>query len=135
MNIVKRSFAFIIDWVLIWSISIAFFLMSPEFNIDYLLYPSVKMFSFYGIFLGILSFIILPLIKDIVFRNASLGKVIFGLRVADAKDGSMPSKAKLVLRNTTFYFPYIELVVLLICKKTLGDMISSTEVVKKYRKD
>ncbi len=135
MSIVKRAFAFIVDWVIICSISIAFFLMSPEFSIDYLLYPSIKMFSFYGIILGILSFTILPLIKDLVFCNASIGKAIFGLCIVDAINGSVPAKGKVILRNLMFYFPFIEIIPLLIIKKTLGDIISGTEVVKKYRKD
>ena len=42
---------------------------------------------------------VLYLGKDLVFKNASLGKRIFGLRVVSSEDGSTPGIGRMILRN------------------------------------
>lgn len=131
---IKRAIAFTIDWNLIFIISLVVFLSGPNFNPKYLIAPSTEMFSMFNVFLGILCFMVLPLVKDLMFKNASIGKLIMGIRVVNADNGDQPSTINLIKRNVLFYFPQIELILFLIKGgKTIGDIISNTIVVEKEK--
>lgn len=128
----KRIWAFVIDWVIVFSIGIALTFLGPKFNWDYLRYPSIQMFSAYGVLFSALSFLILPLIKDCLFRQASFGKWLLKLKVVCENSYDKPSVFNLMIRNITFYFPIVELFLLFFNKgKTIGDLISNTTVVEK----
>jgi len=128
----KRFLAFAVDWVTVFIISSALFLSGPRFKLEYLRTPSIKMFSSYGVFLGIISFILLPLIKDCICNHASFGKWLLGLKVVQKDTYKKADATKLILRNVLFYFPAIELIFWLFGKNgTLGDMITGTTVVEK----
>lgn len=134
-TIAKRIVAFIIDWNLIMLLCFAMFLISPNFDVKYLMVPSTEMFSAHGVILGLLGLAVLPLIRDCIFRNASLGKLIMGLRVVDQTTGQPPRLGKLLLRNLTFYLCYIEFIVMLVNRGvSLGDMLSGTTVTEKNGK-
>lgn len=127
---IRRFMSFCIDWVAIFAVGFALSLLGPEFAPEYLLYPSIQMFSAYGVILSVLWFIAAPLCKDLI-GGASLGKHICGLRVA-AKDGGKAEAFALVLRNVTFFFAMIEMIVILANKGVrVGDMLAGTRVVKK----
>ena len=127
--LIRRLIAFVIDWNLIFLIGFGLFISGPEFKIEYLLRPSIRMFSAYGVLLSVLSFALLPLIKDCVFKGSSLGKLICGIRVYDNNSKDIAKTSSLILRNLTFYIPFVELIVAL-CNngRTLGDMLSSSYV-------
>lgn len=127
--LLRRVIAFIIDWTIIILICLGLFISGPRFDVAYLLRPSIKMFSAYGVLLGILGFIILPLIKDCLFKGASLGKLICGIKVYDNHSNATAKSSSLILRNITFYIPFIEMIVCL-CNngRTIGDMLSSSYV-------
>ena len=127
--IFKRIVAFVIDWIITFVIGGLFFLMGPRFSVEYLLYPSVQMFSAYGVFLGVSWFLLWPVFKDCLFNCAGLGKVIMRLKIVDRNTFGKPSASKLILRNVTFYFFIVEFVALLVNKgSTIGDLISNTTV-------
>ena len=129
---IKRAIAFIIDWILIFIIGTGLLFIGPRFDMKYLLVPSTKMFSSYGVILGILSFIALPLLKDLLFKNASLGKAIMRIVVVDTDSLKYPSVLHMILRNITFYLAPIEAIAFFVNKgKTIGDSISNTVVVGK----
>lgn len=133
-NPVKRFFAFVIDYNLIFIIGDALFLISPSFSVEYLLRPSIKMFSVIGVALGIIWFLLAFLCKDILFGNASLGKKIFRLQVLDRTTGQKPTVRQLVLRNVflLFMFLQVEMIVIIANRQIrLGDMIADTVVCKK----
>ena len=133
--IIRRIIAFTIDWCLIFAISITLFFLGPRFDLNYFRYPSVEMFSAYGVILGILSFILLPLLKDCLFKNASFGKWLLRLKIVDKTTQNKPKIEKLLLRNITFYFPFIELAFLLFNKgDTIGDIITQTTVIHRNGK-
>ena len=127
--IFRRFIAFVIDWNVVFLISIGLFTLGPRFEVEYLLRPSIRMFSAYGVILGILAFIILPFIKDCLFKGASLGKLICGIKVYDNHNKETAKTGALILRNITFYIPFVEMI-LCLCNKgrTLGDMVSSSHV-------
>jgi len=134
--IIRRGIAFAIDWNLIFLISFGLFVSGPRFEIQYLLRPSIKMFSACGVLLGFLSFALLPLIKDCLFKGSSLGKLICGIKVYDNHSNETAGNFSLILRNFTFYFPFVEIIVAL-CNngRTLGDMLSSSYIDLRKRTD
>lgn len=130
--VIKRIVAFVIDWNLVFLICVALLLSGPQFKLEYLALPRVEMFSSYGVILGLLGFVLLPLIRDCILKNASVGKRIMGLRVVDVKTWQPPSLGKLILRNVMFYFPAVEFILVLVNNgASVGDMISGTAVVEK----
>ena len=130
----KRVMAFIIDWIPIVLISIALFSVGPRFNVDYLLSPSIKMFSAYGVILAVIFMIVAPLTKDLWFGGVSLGKKICGLRVIDRKTLEKACTWKLIVRNITFYCYFFEAIVILFVTKdlTIGDILAGTIVARDY---
>ena len=133
-TLIKRAVAFVIDWNLILAFSFAMFLVGPQFDVKYLMLPSVEAFSSYGVIIGVLGLLALPLVRDCIFRNASLGKLIMGLRVVDVKTDCPPSIVKMLIRNLTFYFWAADLIAMLANHGvSVGDSISSTTVIEKKR--
>ena len=125
----RRLIAFAIDWSVILVICMALFVTGPRFDTEFLLRPSIKMFSAYGVILGVLAFVLLPLFKDCLFKGASLGKLICGIKIYDNNSKTTAKIPSLILRNITFYIPFVELIVCLCNKgRTLGDMLSSSYV-------
>lgn len=134
--IIRRIMAFVIDWSLVFVLGMLFTFVGPDFNTEWLLYPSVKMFSAYGVFLSIMTFLLLPFIKDCLFKNASVGKLLTGLRIVDKETSQNPRFINLCLRNLFFYIPVLELFFLLVNKGvSLGDKITGTRVIsiRQYR--
>ena len=129
-NVVLRRFiAFAFDWNVIILACVGLFLLGPRFDIEYLLRPSIKMFSSYGVILGILGFVLLPLFKDCLFKGASLGKLVCGLKVYDIRTQNVAKIPSLIARNLTFYIPLVELIVFACNKgRTIGDMLSKSYV-------
>ena len=132
--IIRRSIAFLIDFNLTIIIGGFCFFIGPRFNAEYLLYPSIKMFSCYGVILSVLWFLLFPLFKDCIFKNASLGKKILGIQIVNIGDKTQPLTIQLIKRNIMFYFIFIEIIVFFLNSgRTVGDVISNTAVV--YNKD
>ncbi len=126
---IRRGLAFLIDWILICSVGTALFLLGPEFDPEYLIYPSIEMFSAYGVILGVLLVLLFPLFRDVIFGGASLGKRIMGLRIVKKGTREKPSVGALILKNLTFCFVSIEAILCLVNHGfTLGNLISGTEV-------
>ncbi len=128
MYYLKRFLAFIIDWNITLLSTMLLFSLGPDFDF---INPSIKMFLNYTVILGVMILIVFPLLKDLLFKNASLGKKVLGLRIIDAKTGNKPRASQVVIRNLVFYLVFLNAIVLLITKRSLGDMISGTQVVSK----
>ena len=121
----KRFLALLIDCYTVY-IPI-FFLLLANANPFYL--------AFHELFLrALISFIILVvyiLFKDLLFRNASLGKKIFGIVVVDS-EGAKPTAKQVILRNISVCFLlYVEAVYILANDEhnRLGDKWAKTKVV------
>ena len=131
----RRMIAFLIDWCLVFVICPGLFMLGPRFDMQYLMYPSVKMFSAYGVIAGVLGFLLLPIFRDVICGGASIGKRIAGLRVVDRESGNKASVEQLLLRNLLFYFVAVDAIVILYRYKTigkeasLGDEIAKTDIV------
>jgi len=76
----------------------------------------------------ILCFLLITL-KDCVFKNASIGKKLLKLKVVK-NDGTNPQFADLLKRNIPIVILLpIEILVMIISVKRIGDIWSKTEVV------
>ena len=124
----RRIIADLIDWNLIFVLGSAFLFLGPNFDPIFLLYPSVEMFSAYGVLLSLFTFLVLPFFKDCLFRSVSLGKALMGLKIVDGITFEKAKISKLLLRNLTFYFFFIELLLLLIHGETIADLLTKTTV-------
>lgn len=77
---------------------------------------------FYIIFFVIFSF------KDLLYKNASVGKKILHLKVV-TDDNKIPCRKTIILRNVlTFIWP-VDFIVLLISGKKIEDWVFKTNVV------
>ena len=77
----------------------------------------------------LISIAVLVLVKDIK-NGQSKGKKIMRIAVRDLSNPKqIPVKAKLILRNITLILWPIEIILLLLLKRRIGDIISSTCVV------
>lgn len=68
--------------------------------------------------------------KDLIFKNASIGKKIMNLQVV-TKDNNKPNVIALILRNIFICYIYpISFILILIFNKSLGDFVFKTKVVE-----
>lgn len=88
------------------------------------------------LFLDIIKFeyeviiiLILFSIKDLIFKNQSIGKKIMKLEIVN-KENEKPNKLILICRNLTLYIWPLEIILLLIFNKRIGDILFNTQVVE-----
>lgn len=68
------------------------------------------------------------LVKDLVFKNYSIGKKLMNLEIRSLNNNS-PSIFQLIARNLFYIVWPLEVLILIITGKRLGDIIFKTEVV------
>jgi len=117
--ITKRFLAFIIDLMFIGFIGGIFGLFIDKveelrFISDFIFYILVALF----------------LIRDLFFKNGSMGKKILKLKIVSDIDGFNTNKVNKILRNTTMIIWPIELIILLISTKRLSDYILKINVIE-----
>ncbi len=118
----KRYVAFIIDWLII-GIPVNIYLRLSD--------------NEYAVLIGFFGWGLVLLIKDLVFRNASIGKLIMNVRVV-SEDGTHPSFKQILKRNITYIIPPFAVVEAIVSFATpnhtrLGDMLAKTKVVNKIK--
>lgn len=74
-------------------------------------------------------FLLLYIIKDLLFKNQSIGKKIFNLYVVD-KNNNKPSPIKLVLRNILILLWELDVILILLFGCKLCDFIFQTKVIE-----
>ena len=132
--LIRRFFAFVIDWNIMFGIALALMFYGPGSNPEYLLYPSIKMFASAGFLMGLAWLPLYCLFKDCLFGRRSLGKLICGLMIQNSETGEKASFGSLILRNITYVIVQIEGIVVLVNKgKRLGDSLAKTQVVRKAK--
>ena len=130
--LVRRFFAFVIDWNILFGGTMALMFFGPGADPQSFYNPTLEMFATLGFALSAVWFTFYLLFKDCLFGRRSLGKLIFRLRIVDSRTEQKASFARLILRNITFLIVEIEGLVVLINKgQRLGDVIAKTKVVSK----
>lgn len=119
---IKRIFSITIDLFIAMFIGLGIFVIITEiFNItDKLLY-------------NILQFIWMTTvisIKDLSFKEGSLGKKICQLEITTTNNEKISNLIK-ILRNLTIFIWPVELLLVLILNKRLGDVIFNTKVIER----
>lgn len=123
---IKRILAWIIDWnlcglpALIYAMIFERLARTQGTNIG-------------GLLLFVLLVLLFPTLfvfRDVLLNGRSIAKRIFRLRVIDNVTGEKPSNKKLVIRNLFFVAYPVELVLLIVTGRSLGDMVTKTSVVK-----
>ena len=123
---IKRILAWIIDWnlcglpALIYAMIFERLARTQGTNIG-------------GLLLFVLLVLLFPTLfvfRDVLLNGRSIAKRIFRLRVIDNVTSEKPSNKKLVLRNLFFVAYPVELVLLIVTGRSLGDMVTKTSVVK-----
>ena len=128
--LIRRFFAFVIDWNIMFGITMLLMFYRPGSTPEYLLYPSIKMLTSEGFLLGLIWLPLYCLFKDCLFGRRSLGKLICGLMIQNSENGEKASFGSLILRNITYVIVQIEGIIVLVNKgKRLGDSIAKTQVV------
>ena len=77
----------------------------------------------------VLSFPVIFVFRDVIFKGQSIAKRIFKLRVIDIETNELPSNRKLIIRNLFFFLYPVEFIMLLASDKSLGDMVTNTTIV------
>ncbi|MCI8778509.1 MAG: RDD family protein [Bacilli bacterium] len=116
----KRILAMIIDYfILLLFLEIIIYLYSYFNNIDPLfLHNDIEI---------VIALLMLTL-KDLIFKNKSIGKKIMGIEVR-YNDNKIPSFPILILRNITVIIWPIECLLILLKKNRIGDIIFKTKIV------
>ncbi len=125
----ERLLAILIDHIVG---SLIFGIIFFSINLDSFINPTeANLMKPFETFNTILGFgMIYYLLKDI-FRGRSIGKKLFGLRVTDKDNKNIvPGALRLIIRNITILFWPIELLVLVLMRRRLGDIIAKTDVNK-----
>lgn len=127
IDLFKRYGAFVIDVIIASLIGYAAFIITLE--VVYYNYPDVIESNFL-IANHVYNFVVLLLIvcKDLVFRNASIGKKILKLKVV-TDEGNIPSIKSMILRNLLFLIFPINGIVILSKGKKIEDILLHLNVV------
>lgn len=125
MNIVRRIVAFYID-ILVYGFVIIMVVV-PLLMLIFNLFVgdivrNVFVNVFYIIFFIIFSF------KDLLYKNASVGKKILHLKVV-TDDSKIPCKKIIILRNILDFIWPVNFIILIISGKKMEDWLFKTNVV------
>ena len=132
--LIRRFFAFVIDWTIMFGVAMALMFYGPGSSPEYLIYPSFEMLASAGFIMGLVWFPLYCFFKDCLFGRRSLGKLICGLTIQNSETGEKASFGSLILRNITNVIVDVEGIVVLVNKgKRLGDLIAKTQVVRKTK--
>ena len=121
---IKRCVSAYLDIMIIGSISQIIIIFLTKFDIRKI-FENFYMYLLFGLFLFLL--------KDLVFRNASIGKRALNLEILKS-DNTVPSVSTLILRNIFVLLWPIDAILILANKRKIGDIIFKTKVVEKEYK-
>ncbi len=125
---IRRMLAFIIDWNLS---GLPCMLYSTVF-MDVFKRPSIQnMIYILIMFLLIILYPVTFVLRDFIFGGRSVGKRIFNLQVLDKNTYKPALKKQQIIRNLFFFIYFVDGIILLITKESIGDRIANTIVVKK----
>jgi len=132
--LIRRFLAFVIDWNIMFGVSVALMFFGPGSDSKYFIYPSIKMFTSIGFLSGLAWLLLYCLFKDCLFGRRSLGKLVLGLEIQNSETGGIASFKSLILRNITYVIVQVEGIVVLVNNgKRLGDHIAKTQVVRRNK--
>lgn len=84
--------------------------------------------QFLSNWLPLIAYYIIFLSKDLVYKNASIGKKILNIRIVN-NDGKEPLKKQLIFRNIFIFLWPIEVILIMINNKKIEDYLFKTSIV------
>ena len=124
----NRIKAALLDWGVIFVVALTINTFSPSYKFNFL-GVEAELFRFFFCWL---STVILGAFKDLLFRNASLGKRIFGLQITICGKDQRPSVWMVILHNLINLVPvffYINMYIIIKGDNvTYAEKWSKTEV-------
>ena len=117
----ERILALLIDFLIIMSICL----------IPLIIYSIVTGIEAMNSYISTVTLLIL--LKDLPFKNASIGKKIMKIEVRKTNN-QIPSIFIIIIRNITVCIWLLECILLLMNKKRIGDWICDTKVVESKKK-
>ncbi len=70
-------------------------------------------------------------LRDVMFKGRSIGKRICGLVPINIDNAKKPSAGRLILRDMFFFIQQIDVIIMLVTGRSVGDYVARTVVVKK----
>lgn len=125
----RRILAWIIDWNIIGFSTLTFTSLVAS-----ILFNNQTEFSaaqFIALLVCILAYPICFMLRDLIFGGRSLGKRIVGLVVLDIQTGDKPKWWQLLLRNLFLIIFQVDLIIMLVRGRSIGDSAFHTVVVPK----
>ena len=125
----RRFVAWIIDWNLS---GLAIMFLVFVYSLIFLnRIESANLLFALGMFAILLLYPVMFILRDVIFGGRSVGKRIMGLIVLDKKTGQPASKMLKAVRGLSIFILTVDAIVLLICGRSVGDMIANTVVTRK----
>lgn len=121
----------ILAWVIDWNLSGLPCMLYSTLFMDVFRRPSVQNMVY--ILIMLLLIILYPvtfIFRDLIFNGRSVGKRLFKLHILDKNTNKAASKKQIIIRNLFFFIYFIDGIVLLATKESIGDKIAYTIVVK-----
>lgn len=119
----KRILASLIDWYILY-FGIYGIILFIKYKIFYY-FPNYEIYKFFVDFIYIIYF----LFKDLIFKNASIGKKLVGIKIV-TKDNYIPKIYIIVLRNIFDPILFVaDFLSILIANIKLGDILFKTKVI------
>ena len=116
---IRRIFAFLIDWNIIFFVGIVITSLVAWLTVSPLLavWSMIATFATVGM-------------RDAIFKGRSIGKRLLKLVVIDSATGKPATGGKLIVRDMFFMLMEIDLVIMLVSGKSIGDYAAKTVVVR-----
>ncbi len=128
----KRILAFILDWnILGFAVLLLLALELYFFDANGLMSNPPQLPITICIPLTMLLYPVLVILRDFIFKGRSLGKRIMGLVILDLKTATKPKLSKTILRDIFFFLYQVDVIVMLVSGKSIGDYLAHTVVVNK----
>ncbi len=100
-----------------------------DYYIIVLLIVILSLIIDHSLFIDCIIIICGVLFKDLMFRNQSIGKKLFKLKISTI-NGNTPNQLILILRNLTVIIWPIEIILIFIYNRRIMDSILKTQVVE-----
>lgn len=132
--IYRRSFAFIVDYFILWTIIGAVYALMTSLDNWFSQEVSKNIYFILFWFLPFLTILYMAS-KDFVFVNASIGKKLFDIEVKSAIHKKKVTLSQLIVRNVIVLFLLpIEVCLVLSNQTRIGDSYAKTFVARKVNK-
>ncbi len=130
---IKRIFAFLIDWNIVGFSVLMMLAFMPMF------FPAKETpTSREEFLLAVFVMMLFPMfvaLRDLVFAGRSIGKRIFGLTVLNKQTAEKAKAWQIFVRDLFFFAVQVDLIVMLVTGRSIGDFVANTVVVPKKQLD